>query len=78
MITCAQAVRQLWEYLDGVAGQAQSAAIQEHLSLCRRCCGEAEFAAELRGFLAAHADHDIPAQVHARLLAALRQVVDEP
>ena len=76
MISCAEAVRQLWEYLDGTAGQAHSAAIQEHLSLCRRCCGEAEFAAELRTFLAAHADADIPPQVHARLLAALAQMAD--
>ena len=78
MISCAEAVRQLWEYLDGVAGQARSAAIEEHLSLCRRCCGEAEFAAELRSFLAGHADDDIPPQVHARLLAALAQITDQP
>ena len=78
MISCAEAVRQLWEHLDGVADQAQTAAIEEHLSLCRRCCGEAEFAAELRGFLTVHADDDIPPQVQARLLAALGQVVDEP
>lgn len=78
MISCAEAVRQLWEYLDGVAGQAQGAAIEEHLRLCRRCCGEAEFAAELRTFLAAHAGDDIPPQVHMRLLAALAQMVDQP
>jgi anti-sigma factor (TIGR02949 family) len=78
VISCAEAVRQLWEYLDGVAGQARTAAIQEHLSLCRRCCGEAEFAAELRSFLAAHADDDIPPQAHARLLAALTEVMDQP
>ena len=79
MISCAEAVRQLWEYLDGVAGQAQSAAIEEHLRLCRRCCGEVEFAAELRTFLAAHADDDdLPLQVHERLLAALAQMVDQP
>ena len=78
MISCAEAVRQLWEYLDGAAGQAESAAIEEHLSLCRRCCGEAEFAGELRSFLAAHADDDIPQEAHARLLAALGQVVDQP
>ncbi len=78
MISCADAVRQLWEYLDGAAGQAQSAAIEEHLSLCRRCCGEAEFAGELRNFFAAHAGDDIPQEVHARLLAALGQVVDQP
>jgi len=78
VISCAEAVRQLWEYLDGVAGQAQSASIEEHLRLCRRCCGEAEFAAELRTFLATHADDDIPPQVHERLLAALAQMVDQP
>ena len=78
MISCAEAVRQLWAYLDGVAGQPRSAAIEEHLSLCRRCCGEAEFAVELRSFLAAHAHDDIPPQVHARLLAALAQITDQP
>ena len=78
MISCAEAVRQLWEYLDGAAGQAESAAIEEHLSLCRRCCGEAEFAGELRSFLAAHADDDIPQEARARLIAALGQVVDQP
>ena len=77
MISCAEAVRQLWKYLDGAAGHAQSAAVEEHLSLCRRCCGEAEFATELRTFLAAHADHDIPQDVHARLLAALGQIADQ-
>jgi anti-sigma factor (TIGR02949 family) len=78
VISCAEAVRQLWEYLDGAVGPAQGAAIEKHLDVCRRCCGEAEFVVELRGFVAAHADHDIPPQVHARLLAALGQVVDEP
>jgi anti-sigma factor (TIGR02949 family) len=77
VISCAEAVRQLWEYLDGVAGQAQSAAVEEHLRLCRRCCGEAEFAAELRSFLVTHAADDIPPQVHARLLAALAQMVEQ-
>jgi anti-sigma factor (TIGR02949 family) len=78
VISCAEAVRQLWDYIDGVASQARSAAIEEHLSLCLRCCGEAEFAAELRAFLAAHADDDIPRDVHARLLVALGQIADQP
>jgi anti-sigma factor (TIGR02949 family) len=78
VISCAEAVRQLWEYLYGVAGQAQSAALQEHLSLCRGCCGEAEFAAELRSFLVGQADDNIPPQVHARLLATLAQIMDQP
>src|ERR1051326_6111527 len=40
MITCAEAVRQLWEYLDGVVEETDRKAIEEHLSFCRRCCGE--------------------------------------
>ena len=78
MISCAEAIRQLWEYLDGAADQAESAAIEEHLSICRRCCGEAEFAGELRTFLAAHADDGIPHDVHVRLLTALGQIADQP
>lgn len=71
MITCAEAVRQLWDYLDGAVEESQKAAIEEHLSFCRRCCGEVEFADELRSFLAARAAEELPADVRDRLTATL-------
>jgi hypothetical protein len=37
------------------------------LSFCRTCCGELEFAKELRGFLASGEVQEIPADVQARL-----------
>ena len=74
MITCAEAVKQLWEYLDGVVDEAQREAIEEHLSFCRRCCGEVEFAAELRAFLAAQTAEELPDDVHARLLTTLDEL----
>ncbi|MGH3111322.1 MAG: zf-HC2 domain-containing protein [Gaiellaceae bacterium] len=74
MITCAEAVRQLWEYLDGALPDESRAAIEEHLSFCRRCCGEAEFAEELRAFLAREAAEEIPDGVRARLLATLDEL----
>jgi mycothiol system anti-sigma-R factor len=74
MITCAEAVKQLWAYLDGVVDASQRAAIEEHLSFCRRCCGEVEFAEELRAFLAGHADDELPADVRARLLGTLDEL----
>ncbi|MGH3076602.1 MAG: zf-HC2 domain-containing protein [Gaiellaceae bacterium] len=74
MITCAEAVRQLWEYLDGALPPDSRAAIEEHLSFCRRCCGEAEFAAELRGFLARQTVEEIPGDVRTRLLATLDEL----
>jgi mycothiol system anti-sigma-R factor len=74
MISCAEAVRQLWEYLDGALPDADRQAIEEHLSFCRRCCGEVEFAEELRGFLAREAAEEIPDDVRNRLLATLDEL----
>lgn len=71
MITCAEAVRQLWGYLDGVVDEPSRDAIEEHLSFCRRCCGEVEFAQELRAFLAGHAAEELPGDVRERLGATL-------
>jgi mycothiol system anti-sigma-R factor len=74
MITCAEAVKQLWEYLDGTLPDVNRAAIEEHLSFCRRCCGEVEFAQELKSFLARDAAEEIPDDVRARLLATLDEL----
>jgi mycothiol system anti-sigma-R factor len=74
MITCADAVKQLWEYLDGELPEENRAAVEEHLSFCRRCCGEAEFAAELRGFLAREAAEELPDDVRTRLLTTLDEI----
>ena len=74
MITCAEAVRQLWDYLEGNVEESQRELVEEHLAFCRRCCGELEFAEELRGFLASHAENDLPPDVHARLTATLDEL----
>ena len=74
MITCAEAVRQLWEYLDQAVSERDRQAIDEHLSFCRTCCGEVEFARELRRFLSKHAADELPEDVRSRLLAALEQI----
>jgi mycothiol system anti-sigma-R factor len=71
VITCAEAVKQLWAYLDGVVEESQRELVEEHLAFCRRCCGELEFAEELRAFLASNAKDDLPADVRARLAATL-------
>jgi anti-sigma factor (TIGR02949 family) len=74
MITCQEAVRRLWEYLDGTLGEAEHEAIEQHLSFCRHCCGEVEFAQELRKFLRAAADVELPDDVRARLAATLEEL----
>jgi hypothetical protein len=62
MITCSEAVTQLWEYLDGALG------------VCRRCCGEVEFAEELKEFMAHHGSDSLPEDVRTRLLAFIEEI----
>jgi len=66
-ITCTEAVRQLWDYLDNAISAEDQERVEKHLSFCRTCCGELEFAKELRGFLASGEAQEIPPDVKARL-----------
>lgn len=72
MISCQEAVVQLWEYLERELGESDSAEVEHHLAFCRRCCGELEFADELRRFLVAAAGPELPPEVEARLDGFLR------
>jgi mycothiol system anti-sigma-R factor len=67
LIPCSDAVRQLWDYLDSAISPEDQARVDRHLSFCRTCCGELEFAKELRAFLASTGAEEIPPQVKARL-----------
>jgi anti-sigma factor (TIGR02949 family) len=66
-IPCSEAVRQLWDYLDHAISAEDQEKVEKHLSFCRRCCGELEFAKEIRGFLATSDVEEIPPDVKARL-----------
>jgi anti-sigma factor (TIGR02949 family) len=67
VIACSEAVRQLWEYLDQAVSPQEQEKIERHLSFCRRCCGELEFAKELRGLLGTRGAEELPPHVKARL-----------
>ena len=67
VIPCSDAVRQLWDYLDHVVSPEEQEQVEQHLSFCRTCCGELEFAKELRGFLASQGAEELPPHVKARL-----------
>ena len=71
MISCSQAVKQLWDYLEDAIQGPQREELEAHLDVCRRCCGEMEFAEELRQFLTLNASDDLPDEVRARIQAHL-------
>lgn len=66
-IPCSEAVRQLWDYLDHAITPENQEKVEKHLSFCRKCCGELEFAKEMRAFLATSSAEEIPSDVKERL-----------
>jgi anti-sigma factor (TIGR02949 family) len=81
MIDCKQAVQHLWGYLDRNLEQAREDELEQHLGLCRHCCGELEFAKQIRDRLAAGVAADkVEAPVRERLQQFIRglEVRDEP
>ena len=77
MISCDEAVRQLWEYLDGELDPDDRGRVDQHLSLCRRCCGEAEFVAALGDLLRSAASCELPPDVERQLNGFLRTLEQE-
>ena len=66
-IGCGEAVRQLWEFLDGGLEAADHRRVEEHLAWCLRCCGEVAFARELRGLLRTRTGVTVPDEVRHRM-----------
>ncbi|MGH9136575.1 MAG: anti-sigma factor family protein [Acidimicrobiales bacterium] len=67
VIGCGEAVERLWEFLDQDLDGHDHQAVEEHLAFCRRCCGELEFAKELRHLLRTKPARGLPAGVRVRL-----------
>jgi predicted anti-sigma-YlaC factor YlaD len=67
LIPCREAVRQLWDFLDGGISPVDHHQVAEHLAFCRRCCGELEFVAHLRDLLASQSADELEPQTIQRL-----------
>lgn len=74
MISCSDAVTQLWRYVDESLDASDQRLVAEHLGVCRQCCGELEFAQVLHGMLADSTSNEIPPEVRARLEAYAREL----
>lgn len=72
MINCKEAVARLWAYLDRNLPQVHERELEEHLGLCRHCCGELEFARQIRERLRTSGEADpVPDAARARLDALI-------
>jgi anti-sigma factor (TIGR02949 family) len=67
VIDCSTAVEQLWDFIEHAMGGEDRAKMEEHLAFCKRCCGEVEFAEELRVVLKGAAGPKLPDDAATRL-----------
>jgi hypothetical protein len=68
LITCADAVKKFWRYLDDDLAPKQRQLIEDHLGICRQCCGELEFAKVVQGVLdEQRAADELPPEVRERM-----------
>ncbi len=73
MINCREAVSRLWAYLDRNLGGMQEQELEEHLGLCRHCCGELEFAKQMRDLLKKPGEStEIPPEAQRKLETFLK------
>jgi anti-sigma factor (TIGR02949 family) len=70
---CADAMRQLWDYLDGELAREQAVLLAAHLAVCQRCHPQIAFEqAFLAVLAAARRDHHDPVALRRRIVAALQ------
>ena len=67
MIDCTTAVKQLWNFIEQEMDGEDRNQMEEHLDFCKRCCGELEFAEEMREVLKNSAGPKLPDDAAIRL-----------
>lgn len=77
MIACREAVERLWTYLDRALDRTREAELEQHLGLCRHCCGELEFAKQVRTKLRETADAPLSTEAKDRLEAFVERLASE-
>lgn len=71
MITCREAIEQLWAYIDGELEDTDSQAVAEHLEACRGCYPHYDFQRVFREFLRQHSKKPVPPDLRRRVFVAL-------
>ena len=74
-MSCEQAMRQFYAYLDHALSGERLEELNEHLEACLDCCGKLEFSRQLDAFVKSRlGDQPLPEGIEARIR---KQLVDE-
>jgi hypothetical protein len=67
MIDCREAVTRMWAYLSEGLEAHDAKALEDHLGVCQRCCGELEFSRQLQERVAEAGFRPIPPALRGRI-----------
>ncbi len=77
-MTCKEATRQLYEYLDNELGENDYSKIKKHLEVCRKCCEKFEFEQVLKKVVRDRARiHRVPQNVRENIVKQLSGMHEE-
>jgi mycothiol system anti-sigma-R factor len=71
MLSCSEAVEQMWAYIDGELADVEGEAVREHLAACRRCYPHYDFQKAFCQFLRGHRGAGAPPELRRRLFLRL-------
>jgi hypothetical protein len=71
MIDCVEAVRRMWSYLGASLEPDPTVELEEHLEVCKRCCGELEFSRHVRDLAATSSEPPIRDEFRDRVTKLL-------
>lgn len=77
-IPCNEAIARLWRYLDDELDETGHRLVEDHLVWCLRCCGELEFARELKSLLATGREVEMDDDVRRHLEAFIDELGVDP
>lgn len=76
VISCREAVRNLWRFLDEELETGDRERVEDHLEHCVQCCGELEFVRMLQDLLASQQTAELPGDVRVRLDRFVDELTD--
>ena len=78
-MSCEQAMRQFYAYLDRALSDEKLADLNDHLKICLDCCDKLQFSRQLDNFVKTRlADEPLPEGIEARIREGLASEASSP
>jgi anti-sigma factor (TIGR02949 family) len=71
MLSCKEAIEQMWAYIDGELAEIDATGVQKHLAACRGCIPHHDYQKAFCEFLRSHANRPVPTALRRHVFLTL-------